>query len=101
MSYLVSVRYGCTGVCVVFCILTRAGLIHSNACNKIKQLVRVPCTDSGLLPTLGMAIQWFQACTLMGFVVPTESALRPRAYFSLRALAHYLERELRSDRLVF
>ena len=40
-------------------------------------------------------------CTLMGFVVATESALRPRAYFSLRALAHCLEREVRSDRQVF
>ena len=37
----------------------------------------------------------------MGFVVATESALRPRAYFSLRALAHYLEREARSHRQVF
>jgi len=33
----------------------------------------------------------------MGFVVATESALRPRAYFSLRVLAHYLEREVRLD----
>ena len=48
-----------------------------------------------------MATQWFQACTLMGFVVATESALRPRAYFSLQALARYLEREVRSDRQVF
>ena len=52
-------------------------------------------------PTLGLATQWFQACTLMGFVVATESALRPRAYFSLRAFAHYLEREVRSDHQVF
>ena len=48
-----------------------------------------------------MAIQWFQACTLMGFVVTTESALRPRAYFSLLVLARYLEREVRLDRQVF
>ena len=39
--------------------------------------------------------------TLIGFVVATESALRPLAYFSLWALAHYLEREVRSDRQVF
>jgi len=36
----------------------------------------------------------------MGFVVSTESALRPRAYFSLRALAYFLEREVRLDRKV-
>ena len=36
----------------------------------------------------------------MGFVVATESALRLRAYFSLRALAHYLEREVRLDHQV-
>ena len=36
----------------------------------------------------------------MGFVVATESALRPRAYFSLRALAHFLEREVSLDRQV-
>jgi len=38
---------------------------------------------------------------LMGFVVTTESALRPQAYFSLRAPPHYLEKEVRSDRQVF
>ena len=59
-----------------------------------------------LVPTLGfcplgMAIQWFQAYTHTGFVVATGSALKPRAYFSLRALAHYLEREVRSDHQVF
>ena len=43
-----------------------------------------------------MAAQWFQTCTLMCFMVATESALRPRAYFSLRAHAHYLEREVRT-----
>ena len=37
----------------------------------------------------------------MGFVVAIKSALRPRVYFSMRALAHYLEREVRSDRQVF
>ena len=37
----------------------------------------------------------------MGFMVATESVLRPRAYFSLWALAHYLEREVRSDHQVF
>ena len=31
----------------------------------------------------------------------SENALKPRAYFSLRALAHYLERKVRSDRQVF
>ena len=36
----------------------------------------------------------------MGFVVATESALRPLAYFSLQAIAHYLEREVRLDRQV-
>ena len=36
----------------------------------------------------------------MGFVVATESALRPLAYFSLRALSRYLEREVRLDRQV-
>ena len=33
----------------------------------------------------------------MGFMVATESALRPQAYFSLLALAHYLEREVCLD----
>ena len=33
----------------------------------------------------------------MGFVVATESALRPRAYFSLWALAHFLERGVHLD----
>ena len=36
----------------------------------------------------------------MGFVKATESALRPRAYFSLQALAHFLERVVRLDRKV-
>ena len=36
----------------------------------------------------------------MIFVVATESALRLRANFSLRALSHYLEREVRLDRQV-
>ena len=36
----------------------------------------------------------------MGFMVAIESALRTRAYFSLQALAHYLEREVRLDRQV-
>ena len=37
----------------------------------------------------------------MGFVIVTKSAIRPRVYFSLRALAHYLKREVRLDRQVF
>jgi len=37
----------------------------------------------------------------MDFVVATESALRPRAYFNFRTLAHYLKREVRIDRQVF
>ena len=36
----------------------------------------------------------------MGFMVATESVFRPRAYFSLRALAYFLEREVRLDRQV-
>jgi len=36
----------------------------------------------------------------MGFVVATENALRPRAYFSLWALARFLEREVRLDHQV-
>ena len=36
----------------------------------------------------------------MGFVVAIESAPKPRAYFNLRALAHYLGREVRLDRHV-
>jgi len=36
----------------------------------------------------------------MGFVVATETALRPQAYFILWALAHYLERKVRLDRQV-
>ena len=35
-----------------------------------------------------------------GFVLATESALRRRAYFTLRALAYYLEREVRLNRQV-
>ena len=86
MLYLVSVWCGCTGMCVVFCghILTRAGLIHYNACNRIEQLVRAPGIDSGFLPTPELATQWFQASTLMGFVVATEGVLKPQAYFGPR-----------------
>ena len=47
------------------------------------------CPLSGLLPN---------GCTLMGFMVATESALRPRAYFSSWALTHFLEREVCIDR---
>ena len=36
----------------------------------------------------------------MGFVVAIESAPKPRAYFSLRALAYYLGRAVRLDRQV-
>ena len=41
---LVSVRYACTGGCVVFCghVLTCTGLIYCNACNRIEQLEQVP-----------------------------------------------------------
>ena len=38
--------------------------------------------------------------TLMGFVVATKIALRPRVYFGLQALAHFLEREVRLDRQI-
>ena len=55
----------------------------------------------GFLPTPVWLSNWLYACTLTGFVVATKSALRPRAYFSLRAFAHYLEREMRLDRQVF
>jgi len=37
----------------------------------------------------------------MGFVIATQSALRPRAYFSPQALTHYLEIEVRLDHRVF
>ena len=63
--------------------------------------MQVPGTNSGFLPTPVWLSNWLYACTLTGFVVATESALRPRAYFSLWALARYLEREVRSDRQVF
>ena len=74
------------GVCVIFYghVLTRARLIHCNACNRIEQLVRAPGTHSGFLPTPELATQWFQASTLMGFVVATKSVLKPRAYFGPR-----------------
>jgi len=36
----------------------------------------------------------------MGFVVTAESALRPRVYLSLQALAQFLEREVRLDHQV-
>jgi len=36
----------------------------------------------------------------MGFVAATESAPKPQAYFSLWALAHFLERGVRLDRQV-
>jgi len=36
----------------------------------------------------------------MGFVVATESVLRPRAYSSPRALAYFLEKGVRLDRQV-
>ena len=36
----------------------------------------------------------------MGFVVDTESALRPRAYFNPQFLAHFLEREVGLDMMV-
>ena len=36
----------------------------------------------------------------MGFVVASESALRPQAYLNLLALAYYLEREVRLDHQV-
>jgi len=52
------------------------------------------------MPTLRLATQWFKACTLIGFVVANESALRPRACFSLRALTHFLERGVRLDHQV-
>jgi len=36
-------------------------------------------------------------CTLMSFGVAIETALRTRVYFSLWALAHFLERGVRLD----
>jgi len=36
----------------------------------------------------------------MGFMVTTEIAPKPRAYFYLRALAHFLERGVRLDHQV-
>ena len=59
-----------------------------------------------LVQTLGSAHSWdgypisFRPCTLMGFVVTNESALRTRVYFSLRALAHFLERGVQLNRQV-
>jgi len=49
---------------------------------------------SGWLPNSSRLVPF------MGFVVVTESTLRPRVYFSLRALAYYLEREVRLDHQV-
>ena len=37
----------------------------------------------------------FRPRTLMGFMIATESALRPRTYSSLRALADFLEKGVR------
>jgi len=42
----------------------------------------------------------FRPYTLMDFVIATERALRPQAYSSLWALAHFLERGVRLDRQV-
>ena len=59
-----------------------------------------------LVKTLGFCplSRWlpnrFKALYPYGFVVATESALRPRAYSSLRALAHFLEKGVHLDRQV-
>jgi len=80
---LVSVQCACTGGCVAFCghVLTCTILIYCNVCNRIEQLVQVPLYRLWVSAHSRMATQWLQACTLMGFVVATESALRPQAYF--------------------
>ena len=54
-----------------------------------------------VIPTPRLATQRFKACTLIGFEVATESAPKPRAYFSLRASAHFLEGGVRLDQQVF
>ena len=57
-----------------------------------------------LVPTLGSAQSrngypiGYRPCTLMGFVVATESVLRPRVFSSPWALAHFLKRGVRLDR---
>ena len=53
-----------------------------------------------LVQTLGFYPIGVRTCTLMGFVIATESALRPRAYSSLQALTHFLERGVHLDRQV-
>ena len=82
--YLVSVRCDCMGGYVVFYghVLTCTGLIYCNAWNNIEQPMQVPMYSlRGFCPLSGWLPNWFQACTLMGFMVAIESALRPQAYF--------------------
>ena len=56
------------------------------------------------VPTLGFCPlpcyrpNWSRPCTLMGFMIATESTPRSRAYSSLQALIHFLERGVRLDR---
>ena len=61
---------------------------------------RYLCTNAEFLPTPGPATHLVLGIILMGFVVATENVLRPRAYFSLWALAHFLEREVCLDHQV-
>ena len=81
----------------------------SNACNSVNDMIFVHglvliiqvlmyslrgfCQLPGWLPN------WSRPCTIMGFEVATESALRPRVY--LRAFTHFLQRGVCSDRQVF
>jgi len=59
-----------------------------------------------LVPTLAFYLHRasylisFKSCTFIAFVVAIESALRPRTYSSLRALAHFLERGVNLDHQV-
>jgi len=46
---------------------------------------RYPCTNSGFLPTLGLAAQLVLGLHPYGFVLAAESAPKSRAYFCLQA----------------
>ena len=55
------------------------------------QTMQVPMYNlQGFCPLPKWLPNWSRPCILMGFVVATESALRPRAYFSPYGLTHSL-----------
>ena len=88
--YICTGLYACTDI--MQCILC------SNDCNSVNDMIfvhvlvltmQVPMYSlRGFCPLPGWLPNCSRPCTLLGFMVTTESALRPRAYFSPYWLTH-------------